>query len=142
VAYFPDLAAYAYGHGHHPGVVHIGWLDGEHPFPKGHVDSRLIEKMKLLATKPVELYFGMHTCEVCIRPEDVINALTPNTSTLDSESRWAIWAKWADQRSSNGEIRVASRGITYAAPVLIVHYIEEHGYLPPAQFLEAINKAG
>lgn len=42
----------------------------------------------------------------------------------------------------NGEIRVGSDGITYAAPVLIVHYIKDHGYLPPAQFLEAIDKAG
>jgi hypothetical protein len=42
----------------------------------------------------------------------------------------------------NGEIRVGSDGITYAAPVLIVHYIKDHGYLLPAQFLEAIDKAG
>jgi hypothetical protein len=27
----------------------------------------------------------------------------------------------------------------FAAPVLIVHYIEEHGYLPPADFLKAIE---
>jgi hypothetical protein len=142
VAYFPDLAPYSYGHYPHPGVVHVGWLDGVHPFPKGDLDRRLIEKMKLLATKPAELYRGTHTCEVCVQPDDVINARTANKSTPDFRSRWAIWAKWAAQRSSNGEIRVASDGITYAAPVLIVHYIEEHGYLPPAQFLEAIDKAG
>jgi hypothetical protein len=35
MAYFPDLAPYAYGHGIHPGVVHVGWLDGEHPFARG-----------------------------------------------------------------------------------------------------------
>jgi hypothetical protein len=142
VAYFPDLSAYAYGRGHHPGVVHIGWLDGLHQFPKGHVDSRLIEKLKLLANKPVELYRGKHTCEVCVQPEDVLNGLAANGSTLDFKSRLTKWAEWADERSSNGEIRVAFGGVTYAAPVLIVHYIEEHGYIPPAQFLEAIDKAG
>ena len=131
VAYFPDLSVYAYGHGHHPGVVHVGWLDGVHPFPKGDVDSRLIEKIKLLAAKPVELYRGRHLCEVCSQPKDLVR-------TFDPECQWM---KWADSRRSNGEIRVASDGITYAAPVLIVHYIEEHGYLPPAQFLEAIDKA-
>ncbi len=47
---------------------------------------------------------------------------------------------WAEQRRSNGEIRVTDEGVTFAAPVLIVHYIEEHGYLPPAQFLDAIEK--
>jgi hypothetical protein len=30
---------------------------------------------------------------------------------------------------------------TFAAPVLIVHYIEEHGYLPPAEFLKAVEEA-
>jgi hypothetical protein len=32
--------------------------------------------------------------------------------------------------------------VIFAAPVLIVHYIEEHNYLPPAQFLEAVAKSG
>jgi hypothetical protein len=50
------------------------------------------------------------------------------------------WAKWAEQRSSNGEIRVAGEQVVYAAPLLIIHYIEEHGYLPPAEFLEAVAK--
>jgi hypothetical protein len=140
VSYFPDLAPYSYGHYSHPGVLHVGWLDGVHAFPKGYVDRRLVEKLKFLATKPVELYRGKHLCEVCVQPEELIKTYFPNRGKLvDPESPWA---KWTAQRSSNGEIRVASGGITYAAPVLIVHYIEEHGYLPPAQFLEAIDKAG
>jgi hypothetical protein len=36
---------------------------------------------------------------------------------------------------------VSGEGIVFAAPVLIVHYIEAHGYLPPAQFLKAIDDA-
>ena len=51
------------------------------------------------------------------------------------------WAEWIDQRSGNGEIKVSGQGITFAAPVLIVHYIEQHRYLPPAQFLEAVERA-
>jgi len=50
------------------------------------------------------------------------------------------WARWADQCSSNGEIRVRFGNVTFAAPVLIAHYIEEHGYLPPADFLTAIEQ--
>jgi hypothetical protein len=49
------------------------------------------------------------------------------------------WAKWMAQRSSNGEIRVAYGGVTFAAPLLVVHYIEEHCYLPPDPFLKAIE---
>jgi len=60
MAYFSDHSPYAYGHGSHPGVVHVGWLDNIHPYPKGTVDARLIEKMKLQASNPVELYRGKH----------------------------------------------------------------------------------
>jgi hypothetical protein len=47
----------------------------------------------------------------------------------------------AEFTQSNGEIRVPHGGITFAAPVLIVHYIEEHRYLPPAEFLKAVEEA-
>ena len=139
VAYFPDLAPYAYGNEVHPGVVHVGWLDDKHPFPKGSVEGRLVEKMKLLAAKPVELYRGRHICELCYRPPDVVKALVPNRGKLIDPN--GIWKRWAEPRESNGEIRVSSAGVVFAAPVLIVHYIEEHGYLPPAQFLTAVEEA-
>jgi hypothetical protein len=39
------------------------------------------------------------------------------------------------------EIRVASDdGICFAAPTLIYHYVAEHGYRPPEQFVEAVLK--
>jgi hypothetical protein len=138
MAYFPDLSPYAYGHAAHPGVVHIGWLDGVHSFPKGAVDSRLIEKIKSLARKPVELYRGRHICELCVAPPDVEKTFMPNGIVIDPN---CAWFRWADQRSSNGEIRVRFGNVTFAAPVLIAHYIEEHGYLPPADFLTAIERA-
>jgi hypothetical protein len=138
MAYFPDLSPYAYGHHSHLGVVHVGWLDGTHPFPQGTVDFRLLEKMKLLAAKPVELYRGYHICEVCSEPPGLIKATIPDRVTIDPN---CSWAKWRGQRKSNGEIRVSYEGVTFAAPLLIVHYIEEHGYLPPAQFLKAIEEA-
>jgi hypothetical protein len=50
MTYFPDLSLYAYGHDSHTGVVHLGWLDSIHPYPKGAVDARLIEKVKFLAS--------------------------------------------------------------------------------------------
>jgi hypothetical protein len=138
MAYFPDLSPYAYGHYSHPGVVHVGWLDGIHPYPKGAVVARLIEKMKLLASKPVELYRGKHICELCAEPSDLVKTLQPNGIVMDPN---CSWGRWRDQRSSNGEIRVSREGIVFAAPVLIVHYIEAHDYLPPIEFLRAIEDA-
>lgn len=138
MAYFPDLTPYAYGHPQ-PGVVHVGWLDVVHHFPKGTVEHHLIEKMKHLAATPVELYRGKHLCEVCTVPPDAEMTFVPDRwNVIDTN---CSWARWAESRQSNGEIRVTDEGVTYAAPVLIVHYIEEHSYLPPAQFLKAIGNA-
>jgi hypothetical protein len=40
--------------------------------------------------------------------------------------------------TGNGEIRItASNGITYVAPILILHYVVAHGYLPPQEFVDA-----
>jgi hypothetical protein len=138
MAYFSDYSPYGYGNEPQPGVVHVGWLDNVHAYPKGTVDARLVEKMKLLASHPVELYRGKHICELCVEPPDLVKAMLPNRVVLDPQ---CSWARWVEQRSSNGEIRVPGEGIVFAAPVLIIHYVEAHNYLPPAQFLKAIESA-
>jgi hypothetical protein len=138
VTYFPDPSPYAYGHGSHPGVVHVGWLGRGHSYATGTVDIRLIEKMRRLASRPVELYRGKHHCELCIEPPNLIKAYLPNRVVLDPR---CSWAQWYEQTSSNGEIRVSREVTCFAAPVLIVHYIEAHHYLPPDDFLRAIEDA-
>lgn len=134
MSYFPDLSPYAYGSGSHPGVLHVGWLDNQHPYARGNVDVRLVEKMKRLASKPMELYRGQHICELCIGAPDIVKT-DANRKVVNP-----AWSQWADERSGNGEIRVSRGETTFAAPVLIVHYIEAHGYLPPEQFLKAIEE--
>jgi hypothetical protein len=138
VTYFPDYSPYAYGHGSHPGVVHVGCLDNVHSYSKGAVDARLIEKMKFLVSKPVELYRGIHICELCAEPPDLVKTNLPNPVVIDPN---CARARWVAQRSSNGEIRVSREGIIFAGPVLIVHYIEAHNYLPPTEFLKTVEEA-
>jgi hypothetical protein len=108
------------------------------PFPHGAVEARLIEKMKRLAAKPVELYRGKHICELCAEPPDLVKTNLTNRVVINPN---CSWARWVGQRSSNGEIGVSRGGVTFAAPLLIVHYIEEHGYLPPSDFLKAVEEA-
>ncbi len=39
----------------------------------------------------------------------------------------------------SAEIRVfGSNGVTYAAPDMIYHYVAEHEYKPPDEFIEAV----
>ena len=115
----------------------MGWLDNVHPYAAGSVDIRLIEKLKRLASRPVELYRGKHRCELCVEPADLVKTYLRNGIVIDPK---CSWAHWTEERSSNGEIRVSRGGVTFAAPVLIVHYIGAHLYLPPDQFLKAIEE--
>ena len=34
-----------------------------------------------------------------------------------------------------------ARDLLFVAPEMVVHYIEEHGYSPPAEFVEAVLRA-
>jgi hypothetical protein len=137
MTYFPDLSRYEYGRVSQPGILNVGWLDGTHPFTQGNVDARLIQKLRLLAAKPVKLYRGFHICELCAKPALRKETLPPHHVVLDMNSPYG---NWLASRRGNGEIRVSCVGVTFAAPVLIVHYIEEHRYLPPVQFLTAVEE--
>jgi hypothetical protein len=135
MAYFPDLAPYAYSRLPQPGIVHIGWLDNIHDFPKGTVPPHLLEKLKQLALNPVELYRGYHFCELCApETEWLKHEISPRT-TADK-----ALAERFDVCKSYGEIRARGGDIIYAAPMNLPHYIEAHGYLPPEEFLRAIDK--
>lgn len=117
MSYFPDLAPYSYCE-RLPGVVHVGWLDDKHEYTRGPVDPWFVDAMRRLADcdELPGTFMGSHFCELC------------------TGSRLM-------RPSSNGEIRVGFARVTYAAPVLIVHYIEAHGYRPPLQFLAAVAQA-
>ena len=138
MAYFPDLSPYSYGTGRHEGVLHVGWLDSLHPFTQGHVPQYLIEKIKSLAEHPVEIYRGYHVCELCVQPTNLVKKTLPNQVSIDPLCEWA---RWTEGRRSNGEIRVGVPGRTFAAPTLILHYMEAHAYLPPVEFLKAVEAA-
>jgi hypothetical protein len=54
-----------------------------------------------------------------------------------------LWRWWVRRRfgfvAGNGEIIVPGRGgKVYRAPTLIAHYVREHRYKPPKEFVEAV----
>lgn len=98
----------------------MGWLDNTHPFTQGTVEVHLVQKLKLLVAEPVELYRGSHICELCAEPDLPKESLPPHHVVLDMNSPYG---KWLALHSGNGEVRVSCGGVTFPAPVLIVHYI-------------------
>ena len=108
--YFADLSSYAYL-GAEPSTLNIGWLDAWHRFPVGESSPEFIARLRTLVLTPAKQTRGFHRCPFCSDP----------------------------MARSSAEIRVTSTsGIGYAAPVLILHYVEAHKYLPPTAFVAAV----
>jgi len=130
VAYFADLTPYSFLR-RCPPALNVGWLSKGHPYPKGVVAPRLIEKLRELAIKMhVNKTRGFHQCEFC----GTIRRLIRNQLGIPLEWRGH------NRNLGSAEIWVASKdGVMYAAPDMVIHYIEAHEYLPPAVFLEALE---
>ncbi len=113
MAYYEELTPYNYSH-YCTKELNVGWLQKGQPFPVGKTPDGFIERLKLFCEKPYPLFYaGHHPCDFC-----------------DDK-----------KATSSCEIRVVGEyGIVYASPILLLHYIESHGYLPPKKFIDAVMK--
>ena len=131
MSYYPDLSPYTYGarltaDPHYPGHVNIGWLDDGIPFPTGNVSPNILARIGQLCTTPVRRYRGLHNCWWC------------GPGAIEED----VLADGVPKLMGYGEIHVSAGGIywVYAAPMLIYHYILRHNYLPPQEFLDAVER--
>jgi hypothetical protein len=123
--YFKDLAPYVYLKGEPDNnVLTVGWLDGEHAFTKGLAPASALERVLALCFKPVNQARGFHQSPF-LKP-------APLGYPVEYKGRTMLLG--------SAEIRVLGRaGKSYAAPNLIYHYMKDCGYLPPLEFLDALN---
>ena len=128
MTYFADLSLYRFHTFQQQldtKLLNVGWLDSGAPFNKGRVDQEIVERLLGLCRNPVNLCRGYHSCQYCERHPGIL------TMQLNGQN----------VALGNGEIRVSGKdGVVYAAPTLICHYIQEHGYRPPDEFLFAVEK--
>ena len=126
--YFPDLSAYEYLKGR-PAALNVGWLDPAHVFAQGEVPDGFVQRLRDIARRPVNQTRGFYVCPFC--------DFGPAAGNIDraEQHRRRVEAG----ALSSAEIRVVGRdGGAYAAPILICHYVEKHGYRPPAEFVRAV----
>lgn len=109
MAYYEDLTAYNYHH-YCEKEMNVGWLKKGQPFTIGKYPDGLTDKLKMYGENHAVFQTkGFHCCEFC-----------------------------GDSYGSN-ELRVIScEGVVYACPGMIIHYIENHDYLPPQEFIDAV----
>jgi hypothetical protein len=129
--YFPDLTPYQYGRTEpQPNVLNVGWLSAAQSFRRGDPDESFVNALQRLVLSAVNLYRGYHLCEFC--HSSPIEALPNGFRVIEP----------LPGTRGNGEIRVTgANGITYVAPVLVIHYVVAHSYLPPQEFVDAVTRA-
>jgi hypothetical protein len=98
------------------GKVAVGWLDRDHPFLQGEVAPEFVARLKAFALRYGESMRalglggmgGCHTCQFC------------GTAV------------------GFGSFGVPCGTQLYSAPDMIAHYVEQHRYAPPAEFIAAV----
>jgi hypothetical protein len=116
--YYPDLTENTSSK-----KIRIGWLSREYPFANGSTSPRFLDKLRLCYQRRVKQTRGFQVCPFCEeRRIGLPVEIDGKIITLGS-----------------AEIEVTDeKGRTYAAPDLLYHYITEHHYLPPEEFIEAV----
>ena len=127
MTYFADLASFTYLGACSGDARAIAWLEADHDHVRGDVHPDVIaalERLFLNAWQPITAA-GWHDCSLCGRKE------------TDGPIMREIVGKHEMMGASN--LLVPAGNVIYAAPSLIIHYIEEHGYKPPDAFIEALS---
>lgn len=128
VTYYADLTPYTYGSDNGDPeasglwrgvpVLNVGWLGRGKRYSQGAPPPSLTATLKRMTrTCRAQQTRGFHLCPWCA-------------------SR--LFPRRADGPQGSAEMRVMGSGVAYAAPELVAHYVEAHGYLPPADFIEAV----
>ncbi|WP_416520588.1 hypothetical protein [Streptomyces achromogenes] len=122
MAYYPDLSPYSYDAGGRE-MLDVGWLSRDHECTTGIASAGLVEALAGLARHAVNVQRGTHFCELC-----------PDFRTARQHT------SRGDVFLGSGEIHVPNgRGVTYASPAMIVHYVEDHSYLPPEDYRRSVR---
>lgn len=119
MTYYPDLSTECMVEAG-PNVRAVGWLDPAFPHTTGPVPQEFLVKLSIHCANPYEPLscMGWHECEF-------LNAQSAQCKVTGIRNVWIP----------------GRNDLLYVAPVMIVHYIEAHGYRPPDEFIQAVMDA-
>lgn len=105
-----------------PRRLYVGWLDKDHEYARGEVSSEFSARLLRLCSKAMKTR-GFHRCPFC--PGGV-------------PAKPLNYRKKAVSLGSGFFSVKGKRWLIFEAPDLIYHYVVDHGYKPPAEFIEAV----
>lgn len=116
--HFEDLTQYEYHLDQRLSKIqNVGWL-ADSKYKRGKVPPNFTARLKTLLEEAkfrVNPIRGTHPCNIC-------GEHSFDSALIGSCELWVP----------------STRDVIYAAPSMIVHYIEIHGYKPPEQFISAV----
>jgi hypothetical protein len=94
----------------------VGWLENENTFPIGTVSKEVFSKLCEFGKNPwtFAVSMGYHSCSLC-------------QFQFENNTQKGL-----------SNIFIPHNGKIYVCPELITHYINNHFYLPPREFIEAV----
>jgi hypothetical protein len=128
MAWYADLTPctyFRYGPPITSKLLAVGWLEQGHNYSQAVVDGVVVDKLTQLlgsAWQPGGGYKGFHTCDFC-----------PGAGR---PSVFVRYPKVIQLGATN--VFIPGEGVIYVAPSLILHYIDDHNYAPPAAFCDAV----
>ena len=92
-------------------AIMVGWIGNRIP-SAGEVSYEIIEKLEwAYDNREIDQgWLGEHECKIC------------------------------NNYTDRGEILIIDGNKMYVAPKMILHYIKDHSYRPPEEFIDAVNK--
>ncbi len=114
MAWYRDLTPLDYFGDFHAATLRaVGWLSRDQEFPTGEVDRAIFDRLAELLHDPWQpmACLGVFCCELC--------RITP-------------------EAHGGRNLFVPAEGVVYVCPELILHYMNAHGYSPPAEFCTAL----
>jgi hypothetical protein len=127
--HYPDLSPYCYNL-NQPllTVLNVGWLNRDHPYNEGTPIPEFTEKMIsiFLSRGPFNAEIGLmrsgsHECEICGEMEILVRQGLVQRPLGISQ----IWIP-------------GRAGRLYASPSMLIHYVQEHRYLPPQEYIDSV----
>ena len=124
MSYYQDLSEFDYYRLDGAKLLAVGWLDIGTPYTSGDVTAAFFESLLTLLVNPWQpaATAGRHRCPFC--------RFSGGPSTVSYGDTAAYVG------ASN--LLVPYRDCVFVAPSLIAHYIDAHGYCPPADFQRAV----
>lgn len=119
--YYKDLTDYEYIEKCE--AKNVGWLDTKYSYEKGEVSEEFLAGLWKCIRYPVHVCRGFHVCNLCLKENE------PPIIKYKNEKREAGYYE---------TVVKGKDGTLYLAPSLIFHYITEHQYKPPQEFIEAV----